>query len=190
MKRQHGLRYILKSYPLLVIIAAVFTFANVAKAERPTANNIYAWLVNMGGIAFDASGGMYLPQNVLTGLRDGRFSDFSQLLLLTHQMAACVEKTIEKAPGRTTPYVTARDLFEDGLCRLTSCFQQSLTVAILTETNRQLKAASGLTNQQKNEARQQIALAMYGSFKNKKCKGGGQGFDTLMFTTLGGLTAN
>ncbi|MCB0418035.1 MAG: hypothetical protein H6617_10030 [Bdellovibrionaceae bacterium] len=187
MKRHQEYNFFTR-LPFILVFAVALSFSQVAKAERPTADNIYAWLVNMGGIAFDAAGGLYLPGNVLTGLRDGRFSDFSQLLLFTHQMSACVKKTIEKAPGKLTPYVTARDMFDDGLCRLTSCFSQSLGIAIMTETNRQLRAATGLTEAQRNEARQQIALAMYNSIKTKKCGNNGRGFDSAVFTILGGLT--
>ncbi|MEZ4752049.1 MAG: hypothetical protein R3B54_15870 [Bdellovibrionota bacterium] len=189
MKRHHGTSLFAR-LPLVVVFAVALSFGQVAKAEAPTANNIYAWLVNMGGVGFDAAGGLYLPENVLYGLRDGKFSDFSQLLLFTHQMSAAVKKVIEAAPGKLTPYITARDIFEKGLCKLTSAFQQSLGVAIMTETNRQLRAATGLTDQQRNEARQQIALAMYNSIKTKRCGNEARGFQTAVFTILGGLTAS
>ncbi len=155
--------------------------------NRPSANDFHAWLLGQRGpMAITSGGAVLLPNAAYSGLANGRVSPIMQFVLANHMMTSAVADAIRHRPHRRTAYVVAKQMFEQGICRVKKAFQQAMLMSFLSGMSQNTRVG-GSTDPQDRESSRQQSLAFLTSFqKDGDCDGGGggEGFDPMLLMLL------
>ena len=162
-------------------------YAHHTGGARPQSSDPASFISQLGPVLFSQGGGALLPLSVLSGVRNGRIPPMMQFVLMNHMMNSCVKDVIKHHPQRRDPYVRAKAVFDEGLCRIKKCYQQAMVMGLLSGASDN-PGNGGSANPARRQANQQQALLMLTAFqKDEGCSGGnedGGGFDPMMLMLL------
>lgn len=160
----------------------------LSRAERPTASTAQNFILQGQSPGFSPSGAAYLPSTVLQAMKAGQLSPVMQFALVNQMMNKCIADVVQKYPARRDSYVTAKQKFDDGQCRIEKCYQQGVLLMMLPQLST-VSGAGGAADAQLRQAAAASALQFANAFKRSKACGasGGAdgGIDPAYFTLFG-----
>lgn len=107
-----------------LLLICVILLSLESKAETGSAAS---FITGAKPISFVDGGAATLPPNVIQTLTAGKLSDELTFLLLLDMASSCTEHALRNfVPPANAPYVVAAAMFNEGVCQLFSCMQQSI----------------------------------------------------------------
>lgn len=176
------MRRFLTLFFVLSLFFAAPSFAEVQ--QRPSTDDIYSYIANVGTIVFTQGGGAFLPPQVLQGMRNGWVSPILQFVLVNNLMTQCVNSVLETQLTARTPFVIADAVFKRGHCQLNRCFRQGMLIQMLPQLSN-VVSAGGSSDAQRREGSQQAATLLAQNLaQDPSCDGAQQGFDPLLLSII------
>ncbi len=161
---------------------------NEARAEsRPSTNNVYGYINSFATPLFNRAGGVFLPLQVISALRQGNVSLISLFVLANNIMNKAVEQVLSQTPDIRDPYVVAKARFEWGICFLQKQFQQGTLILLLPQLSSNSRFGGSGDEQDRQAAQQQGAMLAQAFGKSGGCDGSGNnGLDPQLVAAFAG----
>lgn len=151
-------------YRLLIIISLLLS--SLLRAES---SQSYQFLASGGSVSVSAYGGMSAPTYLYKSIAAGQINPFLLINMQQHLMSECVEKVLKNTPDQKTSFITAHGAFANGVCRISKCFQQMLTLDYLAQSSSNPKANGGQTSSQAQDGSKDVALMLYQASAKSGC---------------------
>lgn len=168
------------AYGTALLLFTAFVAPKEAHAERPSTNNPYQYIAQMGQMGFTQGGAVLLPESLLMDMGQGEIAPIMQHALARNILLQCAEDAKKYRPHELEPFQIAQSKYRYGKCKMLACKNNAMLVLALPLLSD--NEAAGGSDSGVND---QMATALAQGFQQEpSCAGTGPSIDPALIQLI------